>query len=36
MGFRPQPNIEDSLIEVSNNPEQQKRTASSLRLFRDG
>ena len=35
MGFRPQPSVDSSLIEISNNPEQQKRIASSLRLFRD-
>ncbi len=35
MGFRPQPRVDDSLIQVTNNPNQQKRIASSLRLFRD-
>jgi len=35
MGFRPQPVTDASLIEVSNDPLQQKRIASSLRLFRD-
>jgi hypothetical protein len=36
MGFRPQPIIDDSLIQITDDPEQQKRIASSLRLFRDG
>ena len=36
MGFRPQPVIQDSLIRITNNPDQQKRIASSLRLYRDG
>ncbi len=36
MGFRPQPVVDDSLIRITNNPLQQKRIASSLRLYRDG
>ncbi len=36
MGFRPQPIIDDSLIEITDDPDQQRRIASSLRLFRDG
>ncbi|CAF0791721.1 unnamed protein product [Adineta ricciae] len=35
MGFRPQPLIDDSLIRVSDDPTEQIRIASSLRLFRD-
>jgi len=35
MGFRPQPVIDSSLIQISNDPVEQKRIASSLRLFRD-
>ena len=35
MGFRPQPLIDSSLIEISNDRTQQKKVASSLRLFRD-
>jgi hypothetical protein len=35
MGFRPQPLIDSSLIPISNDRTQQKRIASSLRLFRD-
>lgn len=35
MGFRPQPLTDSSLIEITDNPDQQKRIASSLRLFRD-
>jgi hypothetical protein len=36
MGFRPQPIIDDNLIQITNDPIQQKRIASSLRLYRDG
>ncbi|CAF1538180.1 unnamed protein product, partial [Adineta steineri] len=36
MGFRPQPRVDDNLILVSNDPDQQARIASSLRLYRDG
>ncbi|CAF2851757.1 unnamed protein product [Rotaria sp. Silwood2] len=35
MGFRPQPMVDDSLIRVSNDLYEQKRIASSLRLYRD-
>ncbi|CAF4600034.1 unnamed protein product [Rotaria sp. Silwood1] len=35
MGFRPQPEVDDSLIRVTNNEHEQRRIASSLRLFRD-
>ncbi|CAF1248191.1 unnamed protein product [Adineta steineri] len=35
MGFRPQPRVDDNLIVVSNDPDQQARIASSLRLYRD-
>ncbi len=35
MGFRPQPLVDSSLIQITNDPLQQKRIASSLRLFRD-
>ncbi|CAF1581851.1 unnamed protein product, partial [Adineta steineri] len=35
MGFRPQPIVDDSLIHISNDPSQQERIGSSLRLFRD-
>ena len=35
MGFRPQPLIDDSLVRVSDDPTEQIRIASSLRLFRD-
>jgi hypothetical protein len=36
MGFRPQPIVQDSLIEITDDPEQQKHIASSLRIYRDG
>jgi hypothetical protein len=36
MGFRPQPVIDDNLILITDDPMQQKRIASSLRLYRDG
>ena len=36
MGFRPQPVIDDNIIRISDNPREQVRIASSLRLFRDG
>lgn len=36
MGFRPQPDVGDSLIRVSADPLEQLRIASSFRLFRDG
>ncbi|CAF0727498.1 unnamed protein product [Rotaria sordida] len=35
LGFRPQPVIDESLIQITNDPIQQKRIASSLRLFRN-
>jgi hypothetical protein len=35
MGFRPQPDLKNSLIQITNDVDQQKRLASSLRLFRD-
>ena len=35
MGFRPQPLVDSSLIRVSDDLIEQKRVASSLRLFRD-
>ncbi|CAF1115447.1 unnamed protein product [Rotaria sordida] len=35
MGFRPQPEIDDSLIRITSDPHQQIRIASSLRLYRD-
>ncbi|UJR22102.1 hypothetical protein I4U23_025167 [Adineta vaga] len=34
LGFRPQPNVNDNLIRVTNDPEQQKQIASSLGLYR--
>jgi len=36
MGFRPQPIIDDSLIQITDDPDQQKRIAHSLQLYRDG
>ena len=36
MGFRPQPSVEENLIKITNDEYQQKRIASSLRIFRDG
>lgn len=36
MGFRPQPVVRDSLIEITDDATQKERIASSLRLFRDG
>ncbi|CAF2140149.1 unnamed protein product [Rotaria magnacalcarata] len=35
MGFRPQPDVTENLIQVPSDPQEQKRIASSLRLFRD-
>jgi hypothetical protein len=35
MGFRPQPATDSSLIQITNDPVQQQRISSSLRLFRD-
>ncbi len=35
LGFRPQPSVDESLIRITNDPEQQEKMASSLRLFRD-
>lgn len=35
LGFRPQPATDSSLIRITDDPTQQKRIASSLRLFRD-
>mgnify|MGYP001121635150 CR=1 FL=1 len=35
MGFRPQPSIDSSLIQIPDNSKEQIRIASSLRLFRD-
>jgi len=35
MGFLPQPLTDSNLIPITNDPLQQKRIASSLRLFRD-
>jgi hypothetical protein len=36
MGFRPQPIIDDSLIQITDDPDQQKSIAHSLQLYRDG
>jgi len=35
MGFRPQPLTDSSLIQITNDPIQQKHISSSLKLFRD-
>jgi hypothetical protein len=35
MGFRPQPATDSSLIQITDDPVQQKRIVSSLQLFRD-
>lgn len=35
MGYRPQPVIDDNIIRISDNPREQARIASSLRLYRD-
>jgi hypothetical protein len=36
MGFRPQPRIDDNLIQVTDNKDQQESIASSLQLYRQG
>jgi hypothetical protein len=36
MGYRPQPVVNDNLIRITDDPDQQKRIASSLGLYRDG
>jgi hypothetical protein len=35
LGFRPQPLVDESIIRITNDPKQQSKIASSLRLFRD-
>jgi hypothetical protein len=36
MGFRPQPLVEDNLIQATNDHDQQEKIAKSLRIYRDG